>query len=677
MNRAASDLPVFEKRSMLLATMAYGGGRGGRALHWLFGDVTFPVPGSLYEVLLGPVYLIPLGWAVFLALTASGPSIPILIAAGVIIGLVGICYPTRRFVGFALVLFWWAIVLVGPAIEGLRVWMGLIALLLTAIFVRYLDWAERNRDREFHAKQSAREHAKRDRAVAAFLPGPLSALRANLPLTLPDVPGTKTVSGLRIVELNRHFDSQLEASAEGTLHEWSRNRGWSTGIGIGPFGISRGWGGGATDGVLNFDLRGKMQEDWTHENFVVVLERDDGADVVRLIVPSDPAVHEYLQNLLWTWQRNLVVNSASELLVRRNLYDLPGRIVCDAAYVADRLSAIQRMEPARRPEISIVGAPAEDHALLGGAIEFGRDGRWYQLFPVAIVSALIDLMNGRLPQPAPAVEVPELSTDAPYAEPTPVGATDAAPVAASDAAAPLTVATIGQFTLRKGADDLTTALTQKPLMSFLWQYLLARAVHNPRDVISRAALADEVFPTMDPKLQRTRLRQRLSDLQTSLPPELAGRILSEGERVRFNPDGAVVDAVKLRMAATSITAARAPVGESELKDLVELATAIGDDAFMPEWEALEQKITVGRSSVTAVVEEARADVERWRTAVLLAIADAYSSRVRPAVAISYLERVVRSHPENELATKKLIAAYLETGQSDRARQLQETKATAR
>jgi DNA-binding SARP family transcriptional activator len=182
---------------------------------------------------------------------------------------------------------------------------------------------------------------------------------------------------------------------------------------------------------------------------------------------------------------------------------------------------------------------------------------------------------------------------------------------------------------------------------------------------------------MDPKLQRTRLRQRLSDLQTSLPPELAGRILSEGERVRFNPDGAVVDAVKLRMAATSITAARAPVGESELKDLVELATAIGDDAFMPEWEALEQKITVGRSSVTAVVEEARADVERWRTAVLLAIADAYSSRVRPAVAISYLERVVRSHPENELATKKLIAAYLETGQSDRARQLQETKATAR
>src|SRR5438067_10119332 len=45
------------------------------------------------------------------------------------------------------------------------------------------------------------------------------------------------------------------------------------------------------------------------------------------------------------------------------------RSVCDAAYVADRLSAIQRTDPAGRPEISIVGAPADDHALLGGRSE--------------------------------------------------------------------------------------------------------------------------------------------------------------------------------------------------------------------------------------------------------------------------------------------------------------------
>src|SRR5207248_5326668 len=225
-------------------------------------------------------------------------------------------------------------------------------------------------------------------------------------------------------------------------------------------------------------------------------------------------------------------------------------------------------------------------------------------------------------------------------------------VAASDATASLMVATIGQFTLQKGADDLTTALTQKPLMTFLWQYLLARAVHNPRDVISRAALADEVFPTMDPKLQRTRLRQRLSDLQTSLPSELAKLVLSEGERVRFDPDGTLVDATMLRAAATSIAASKAPLSELELKDLEALASAVGDGAFLPEWEALEQKVTAGRSSVSAVIEDARADIDRWRIALMLAIAEAYAARVRPTAAIPYLERAVRSHPENELATKK-------------------------
>jgi hypothetical protein len=92
--------------------------------------------------------------------------------------------------------------------------------------------------------------------------------------------------------------------------------------------------------------------------------------------------------------------------------------------------------------------------------------------------------------------------------------------------------------------------------------------------------------------------------------------------------------------------------------------------FLPDWEALEQKVTSGRSGAGGVIEEARAEVDRWRTQVLVAVADGYAARSRPGNAIPYLERVVRSHPENELATKKLVGAYLETGQTDRAGQLQ-------
>ncbi len=327
MNQKVLGLPVLAKPSMLRATMAYGGGRGGRALHWLLGDATLPVPRSLYEVLLWPFYVLVLGWGVFLALTASDPIVPILIGSAVVIGLIGLAYPSRRIVGAALIVFWWAVVLVGPAIEGLRVWMGLVALILTGLFAKYADWTERQRDREFHARQAAHEHAKRDQSMAAFLPGPLAALQASVPMTMPGVAGTKTVRSLAIVELYRHFDSQLEASINGTLYELTRYGGWNLGVGIGPFGLSRSTGRGFGDGVLNLGLQGTMHEDWTHENFVAVLETRSGdrIDVVRLIVPSDPSVHEYVQNLLWGWQRDLGIDSAAELLVRRNLYNLPDR----------------------------------------------------------------------------------------------------------------------------------------------------------------------------------------------------------------------------------------------------------------------------------------------------------------------------------------------------------------
>src|ERR1700694_5058353 len=106
------DLPIRLKPSMLHATMAYGGGRGGRALHWLLGDATMPFPRSLYELLLWPFYALVLFWAFFLGVTASGPAVPALIGSAVVIGLVGLAYPSRRVVGAAVIVFWWAVVLI-------------------------------------------------------------------------------------------------------------------------------------------------------------------------------------------------------------------------------------------------------------------------------------------------------------------------------------------------------------------------------------------------------------------------------------------------------------------------------------------------------------------------------------------------------------------------------------
>ena len=136
-------------------------------------------------------------------------------------------------------------------------------------------------------------------------------------------------------------------------------------------------------------------------------------------------------------------------------------------------------------------------------------------------------------------------------------------------------------------------------------------------------------------------------------------------------DGATVDALQLRAAAESIASSKPPREEAALNELVNVAAKVGDGAFLPEWESLETKVTGGRSGTAAVVEDARAQVDRWRTSLLIAIADEYSARNRQSSAIPYLERVVESYPDNETATKKLVAAYLETGQSERARSLQE------
>lgn len=270
----------------------------------------------------------------------------------------------------------------------------------------------------------------------------------------------------------------------------------------------------------------------TNESFTAVLERTgpDGPDVLRLIVPSAGAVKEYVRSLIWAWQHSLDVNSRSELAVRIQLDGLADRLVCDASYVADRLSAINRMDASKRPSISVVGNSVNEHSLMAGGIQFGPDGHWYQLFPVALINAIADLMNGRTPTPTPPTSPVVESLDQDFGA-EPVSAASVPPSGRNGQLASssqpqttqhqLSVGTIGQFNLAFAGADITRDLQQKPVASFLWLYTLARALRNPKDAPSRPALADEVFPNIDPRQQRTRLRQRLSDMQSSLPPSIS------------------------------------------------------------------------------------------------------------------------------------------------------------
>jgi hypothetical protein len=215
----------------------------------------------------------------------------------------------------------------------------------------------------------------------------------------------------------------------------------------------------------------------------------------------------------------------------------------------------------------------------------------------------------------------------------------------------LAIASIGRLNISHDGTNLTAALTHKPVASYLWLYLLARALRHPKDTIGRGALADETFPNLAPKQQRTRLRQRLSDMQAKLPHSVAECLVLDGDRVHFDLDACRLDAADLRAWATRVASLRTPLDEAQLTETSALVDRVGDGIFLPDWEALDVKVTGGKGGAASVVDDVRSDVDRWRVPLLIAVSDSYIARNRPALAVPYLERAVTQHPENDVATR--------------------------
>src|SRR6266849_1422824 len=399
--------PSAPKPSMLQATM--GASRSPRqpALSWLFRDPASPFPRTPAEFVVAAIYLLPILAAAQLVIsTPDAPPGPptLLLVAGFLVGFLGLLYPTRRVVAAALCLYWLA-VMVYFAQRFQDAFLLVFPIVFSGGFLLLIERAERRRQGEANMALS-------DASRAAFLSAPLRAISDQIPSTVPGLSGTRTISGLQAGEVTRHFDSQLEASVNGMLLERMTYRGMGVGVGIGRFslGVNRGTGEGTA--TVNLGVQGTIREDMTNESFTAVLERigPDGHEVVRLIVPSAGSVREYVRNMIWDWQRSLQVNSRSELAVRTQLDGLADRLVCDASYVADRLGAIARMDPSKRPSIAVVGTTVNEHSMLAGGIQFGPNGHWYQLFPIALINAIADLMNGRIPTPPtpPTPTVPEV-----------------------------------------------------------------------------------------------------------------------------------------------------------------------------------------------------------------------------------------------------------------------------
>ncbi len=235
----------------------------------------------------------------------------------------------------------------------------------------------------------------------------------------------------------------------------------------------------------------------------------------------------------------------------------------------------------------------------------------------------------------------------------------------------LGIDTLGRLELRHDGHDFGPEVMNRPVIAFIWLYLLLRALTNPKDRVMRADLADELTPGMSPEKQRTRLRNRLSNMLNGwLPPPLAARVVVDyDESVRLDLTQCSIDLLRLEEMAAECVAKEGMLS----RDLVDDATALLDESageFLPGWEQLEKEVNGARGAAGDLVRQLRQRAETARIDLMSALAANLMARQEPSRAIPLLEQALERQPDREDLARKLRAAYLETGQHARAAELQ-------
>jgi DNA-binding SARP family transcriptional activator len=235
----------------------------------------------------------------------------------------------------------------------------------------------------------------------------------------------------------------------------------------------------------------------------------------------------------------------------------------------------------------------------------------------------------------------------------------------------LGIDTLGRLGLRHDGQDVGPELMKRPVIAFIWLYLLLRSLTSPKDRVMRADLADELTPGMSPEKQRTRLRNRLSNMLNGwLPAPLAARVVVDhDESVRLDLTQCSIDLLRLEEMAAECVAKEGMLSP----DLVDDATVLLDESageFLPGWEQLEKEVNGARGAAGDLVRRLRQRAETARIDLMAALAANHIARQEPSRAIPLLEQALERQPDREDLARKLRTAYLATGQMTRAADLQ-------
>ncbi len=230
------------------------------------------------------------------------------------------------------------------------------------------------------------------------------------------------------------------------------------------------------------------------------------------------------------------------------------------------------------------------------------------------------------------------------------------------------IRSIGRVQLFHGADDLSPALLQRPTLAFLWSFLLARSVLSDQPLL-RNSLADELTPGLPSQSQTRRLRDQLYNLQHDIAPVIGELVQADRMHVRLCLNGADFDVFRLRDLSHSLSHDAELIDQQVAERAEALLGELGTGDFLPGFEELENTVTEGRGAASELVRDARIRVAGWCAALACAVADHRLARRQPELALRVLEPALADAPKREDVGRRLIAAYLQTGQAARAEQL--------
>jgi hypothetical protein len=238
----------------------------------------------------------------------------------------------------------------------------------------------------------------------------------------------------------------------------------------------------------------------------------------------------------------------------------------------------------------------------------------------------------------------------------------------------LTVRTIGRIELLSDAGDLAPRLVSRPVIGFLFLYLLARSVMTAHDRLLRSAIANEVaYGVSD---QRARVRGYLRDL-ARLPEPLGSMVAVDEEMVGLDLNGCDVDFVRLRRMADRLRQSSGPLDDELMAGARRIIDELGEGEFLPGFEEMEKRATQGRGDAGRVVNDLRVQVDAMRSDVAVALANALLYRGQATQAVALLDPVNLRSPEREDVVRTLIKALRESAQHGRAEEISRRYAIGR